>query len=58
VFHYRGLYLQDWTISADLPQGGHTLWRLGRGRAGSGVTGDLLAHSIDTACGSSAASSR
>ncbi|MBI2301322.1 MAG: Gfo/Idh/MocA family oxidoreductase [Armatimonadetes bacterium] len=49
VFHYRGLYLQDWTISEDLPQGGHTLWRLDVAEAGSGVTGDLLAHSIDTA---------
>ena len=48
-FHYRALYLQDWTISADVPQGGDTLWRLDAAVAGSGVTGDLLAHSIDTA---------
>lgn len=48
-FHYRALYLQDWTISADVPQGGNTLWRLDLDVAGSGVTGDLLAHSIDTA---------
>ncbi len=49
VFHYRATYLQDWTIAADVPQGGAALWRLDAGVAGSGVTGDLLAHSIDTA---------
>ena len=49
VFHYRAKYLQDWTISPDVPQGGATLWRLDIDAAGSGVTGDLLAHSIDTA---------
>lgn len=49
VFHYRAKFLQDWTISADLPQGGAGLWRLDVGVAGSGVTGDLLAHCIDTA---------
>jgi len=48
-FHYRATYLQDWTISEDVPQGGDTLWRLDARVAGSGVTGDLLAHSIDTA---------
>lgn len=49
VFHYRANFLQDWTISADLPQGGTGLWRLDAAAAGSGVTGDLLAHCIDTA---------
>jgi predicted dehydrogenase len=49
VFHYRANFLQDWTISADLPQGGAGLWRLDVAAAGSGVTGDLLAHCIDTA---------
>ena len=49
IFHYRAKVLQDWTISADLPQGGEGLWRLDVGVAGSGVTGDLLAHCIDTA---------
>lgn len=48
-FHYRALYLQDWTIATDVPQGGAALWRLDASVAGSGVTGDLLAHSIDTA---------
>jgi predicted dehydrogenase len=32
-----------------VPQGGRALWRLDARVAGSGVTGDLLAHSIDTA---------
>jgi predicted dehydrogenase len=49
IFHYRAVFLQDWTISADLPQGGTGLWRLDVKAAGSGVTGDLLAHCIDTA---------
>jgi predicted dehydrogenase len=49
IFHYRAKFLQDWTISADLPQGGQGLWRLDAAAAGSGVTGDLLAHCIDTA---------
>lgn len=48
-FHYRATYLQDWTIAEDVPQGGAALWRLDADVAGSGVTGDLLAHSIDTA---------
>jgi predicted dehydrogenase len=48
-FHYRATYDQDYTISADVPQGGNALWRLDAKVAGSGVTGDLLAHSIDTA---------
>jgi myo-inositol 2-dehydrogenase/D-chiro-inositol 1-dehydrogenase len=49
IFHYRTVFLQDWTISADLPQGGEGLWRLDASVSGSGVTGDLLAHNIDTA---------
>jgi predicted dehydrogenase len=49
IFHYRANFLQDWTISSDLPQGGAGLWRLDVKAAGSGVTGDLLAHCIDTA---------
>src|ERR1700677_1975678 len=42
IFHYRANFLQDWTISADLPQGGAGLWRLDAAAGGSGVTGDLL----------------
>ena len=49
IYHYRANFLQDWTISEDLPQGGAALWRLDAAAAGSGVTGDLLAHCIDTA---------
>lgn len=49
IFHYRSNFLQDWTINANLPQGGEALWRLDSAAAGSGVTGDLLAHCIDTA---------
>jgi len=49
IFHYRASFLQDWTIAAELPQGGQALWRLDVNAAGSGVTGDLLAHCIDTA---------
>jgi predicted dehydrogenase len=49
VFHLRSNFLQDWTISPDVPQGGAALWRLDAQAAGSGVTGDLLAHNIDTA---------
>jgi predicted dehydrogenase len=49
IFHYRANFLQDWTISADVPQGGMATWRLDIKAAGSGVTGDLLAHCIDTA---------
>lgn len=49
IFHYRAKFLQDWTISAQVPVGGAALWRLDADVAGSGVTGDLLAHCIDTA---------
>lgn len=49
IFHYRANFLQDWTISAEVPQGGVGTWRLDVKAAGSGVTGDLLAHCIDTA---------
>ena len=48
-FHYRAIYNQDYTISQKVPAGGASLWRLDAKVAGSGVTGDLLAHSIDTA---------
>ena len=49
IFHYRAKFLQDWTISTDLPQGGEGLWRLDVAVASSGVSGDLLAHTIDIA---------
>ncbi len=28
IFHYRAKFLQDWTISAEVPQGGPGTWRL------------------------------
>ena len=49
IFHYRSNFLQDWTINANLPQGGEGLWRMDAAVAGSGVLGDLLSHCIDTA---------
>ncbi|MEQ8835722.1 MAG: Gfo/Idh/MocA family oxidoreductase [Lacipirellulaceae bacterium] len=49
IFHFRANFLQDWTISSEVPQGGAGTWRLDSSAAGSGVTGDLLAHCIDTA---------
>jgi len=49
IFHYRAKFLQDWTISSKVPLGGQALWRLDADVSGSGVTGDLLAHCIDTA---------
>ncbi len=49
IYHYRANFLQDWTIAEDVPQGGTATWRLDVNAAGSGVTGDLLAHCIDTA---------
>lgn len=49
IFHYRAKFLQDWTISPDVPQGGQGTWRLDVAAAGSGVTGDLIAHCLDTA---------
>ena len=49
IYHYRAKFLQDWTISPDVPQGGTGTWRLDVEAAGSGVTGDLIAHCLDTA---------
>ena len=49
IYHYRSKFLQDWTISPDVPQGGAGTWRLDVEAAGSGVTGDLLAHCVDGA---------
>ena len=43
IFHFRALYLQDWTIDPAVP----LVWRMDKEVAGSGVTGDLLAHVVD-----------
>ena len=49
IFHYRATYLQDWAISSTLPVGGARTWRLDKEVAGTGVSGDLSTHNIDTA---------
>jgi predicted dehydrogenase len=49
VFHYRATFLQDWTISPNVPVGGLATWRLDKKVAGAGVSGDLSTHNIDTA---------
>src|SRR2546430_17554124 len=49
VFHYRAQFLQDWTISADLPQGGEGLWRPGVAGAGRRGPRRLPAPRLDTA---------
>lgn len=45
IFHFRGLYLQDWIIDPEFP----LVWRLDKDVAGSGSHGDLGAHLIDVA---------
>ncbi|NSW92902.1 MAG: Gfo/Idh/MocA family oxidoreductase [Firmicutes bacterium] len=45
IYHFRGLYLQDWIIDPDFP----LVWRLDKKVAGSGSHGDLGAHLIDMA---------
>ncbi|MCX6623483.1 MAG: Gfo/Idh/MocA family oxidoreductase [Acidobacteria bacterium] len=43
VYHYRGVYLQDWPTSG----GTAKAWKLERAGAGSGALGDLLSHIVD-----------
>ncbi len=45
IYHWRGVYLQDWIIDPNFP----LVWRLERTKAGSGPHGDLNAHLIDLA---------
>ncbi len=45
VFHYRATYLQEWGNDPTRPPG----WKLDKAAAGSGVLGDLMSHSLDTA---------
>jgi predicted dehydrogenase len=45
IYHFRGLYLQDWIIDPEFP----LVWRLDKKVAGSGSLGDLGAHIIDLA---------
>ncbi|APW98081.1 oxidoreductase [Halobiforma lacisalsi AJ5] len=43
IRHVRGRYLQDWLVDPDAPWS----WRLDEEMAGSGVLGDLGAHTVD-----------
>lgn len=45
VYHFRGVYLQDWIVDPEMP----LVWRLVGDVAGSGSHGDLNAHLIDDA---------
>lgn len=45
IYHFRGLYLQDWIVDPDFP----LVWRLDKSIAGSGAHGDINAHIIDLA---------
>jgi len=45
LYHFRGVYLQDWIASKEFP----LVWRLREELAGSGAHGDLNAHLIDLA---------
>jgi len=45
IFHFRGMYLQDWIIDPEFP----LVWRLDKNVCGSGSLGDLGAHVIDLA---------
>ena len=45
IYHFRGVYLQDWIVDPQMP----LVWRLQKEIAGSGSHGDLNAHLIDIA---------
>ncbi len=45
LHHFRGVYLQDWPASPDVP----LYWRFDKKIAGSGSLGDLCSHTIDLA---------
>lgn len=45
IYHFRGLYLQDWLIDPDSP----LEWRMRKEESGSGSHGDLASHMIDLA---------
>jgi len=45
IYHFRGVYLQDWAIDANSP----LVWRFRAARAGSGSLGDIASHTIDYA---------
>jgi len=43
IYHYRGLYLQDWIVDPSFPR----VWRLEKAHSGSGSLGDILSHTMD-----------
>lgn len=45
IFHFRGIYLQEWIIDPNFPK----IWRLDKAQAGSGALGDLGSHVVDLA---------
>ncbi len=45
IYHFRGLYLQDWIVDPNFP----LVWRLDKNICGSGANGDINAHIIDLA---------
>jgi predicted dehydrogenase len=45
IRHFRGVYLQEWLVDPRAPR----VWRLEKGRAGSGALGDLGSHVVDLA---------
>lgn len=45
IYHFRGVYLQDWIADPDFP----LVWRLKKATAGSGSHGDIGSHIIDIA---------
>jgi predicted dehydrogenase len=45
IYHFRGVYLQDWIVDPEFP----FVWRLDKEIAGSGPLGDLAAHTVDIA---------
>lgn len=45
IYHFRGVYLQDWLLDPNFP----TSWKLDKKVAGTGPHGDLNSHIIDLA---------
>lgn len=43
IHHYRGTYLQDWSVDPNVP----LFWRFRKSQSGSGALGDILSHSLD-----------
>ena len=43
IYHFRGVYLQDFVMDPDFP----AIWKLKKDKAGSGPHGDLNSHIVD-----------